>query len=528
MKRNIALVFLFFLICGVILYSNILGSFFLSDDFHLIYSIKAKGPLGILCDSSWSFFRPLISLSFFIDYRLWGLNPIGYHFTNVLIHSLNAFLIFAIALLLKKEGSYSKKSIVAFFSGCLFLVMPCHTEAVSWITGRCDVVSTCLFLASLCSYLIYKEYNRPLYLALSLLFFSGGLFSKESTVILPFLILLFEAFYNQARGKNDRHGFLASLSYPTFLYFIALILYIPLRYLVLGKLVGGYGPQCHLNFDPLLILNNLFMYTMRAFLFPDPFAKMTFVLVSLGVTLIVILKIKGSLNEGRLLYLLIFSFAVSLIPIINLGQWTGDTQGERFIYLPSAFSSIIIIYLLDFLLVNRKYFISAALCLLLIYQFSLYDVNKNWNTAGKISKNIINSVKTLGKTDTLYIMNAPDNIRGAYIYRNGMREALYLFAPPNIFNDICICLYHNIITNKDTVDIIKMPEPNTYNVRLLNKRDFFHPVNMFDRPKAGCVIGNPRIINSLNNSCAFIVLKEPSREDKLIFYSQGAMERYNF
>jgi len=529
MKKNAIFILFGFFILGLILYSNILGSFFLSDDFQLIYSVKTNGPLGIWSSNSWSFFRPLISLAFFIDYKLWGLNPTGYHLTNIFFHSLNAFFIFIMAsLLLKKVDNYSNKNIVAFFSGFLFLAMPHHTEAVSWISGRCDVIATCLFLSSLCSFLFYKEYKKAAYLLLSLLFFLFGLFSKESVIILPVLIVLFELFYGQVAGNKGGNKLFKPVLYTVYLYFIVGILYIPLRYFVLGRFIGGYGVRCHLNFDPSLILNNLFVYSMRAFLFPDPFAKVVFVLLSIGIILVVILKIKSQLDKARLIFLLAFSFIVSLIPIINLAPWTGDTQGERFIYLPSIFSSIIIAYLLNLLCINRKYFIGIFLSVLIICSVSLYDVNKNWNIAGRISRNIIDSVKVFGKTNMLCIMNIPDDIQGAYIYRNGINHAFYLFAPPGMFNDMCICLYHNIIKEDDVVDIVKIPDSNGYDVKLLRKGTFFYPVNMFNKTRAKCIVGNARIANSLNNSNVFFVLKELKKGDRLIFYSQGAMKQYNF
>lgn len=515
-RQRSSLIFFLFIVLGVALYFNVVGSFFLSDDFHLIYSIKTKGPLGIWSSGSWEFFRPLISLSLFFDYRLWGLNPLGYHLTNIFFHSLNSFLVFLLVLLLLKDApGYSQVRILAFFSGLLFLIMPHHTEAVSWISGRCDVISAFLFLGSLCGYLRYKECGRRIYLPVSLLFFSGGLLSKESVIILPFLILLFELYHY--RGKSN-----IKLAFP---YFAILALYIPLRCLIIERLIGGYGAGLHLNFSPALILNNAFSYSMRSFLFPDPFNKVSFALVSLGVILLLIMKGKNSFAQVKVLWLLISAFAISMAPIINIGGWSADTQGERFIYLPSIFSSIIIICLLGFLITNKKYLIIGFLCLLIPCQASLYKANKNWKTAGKISKGVIDSAGRLGKADTLCILNIPDNIHGAYIYRNGLQEALRLFLPPDRFTGICICLYHNIFEENDAVTILNTPGSAEYAVKLSDQRTFFYPVNIFGRVKARCLLREPEISNSLkNNSYAAIVLQGLKKEDKLLFYSKGTLE----
>ncbi len=220
------------------------------------------------------------------------------------------------------------------------------------------------------------------------------------------------------------------------------------------------------------------------------------------------------------------AFLISLVPVVNIGTWTGDSQGARFVYLSSAFSSIIIMHLFWFLIENKKYFVIFSSIVLIFCQISLFYVNKNWNTAGNISKNVISSIQGIGNTNTLCIMNIPDNIRGAYIYRNGFREALYLFAPKVKFTDLCICLYHNVFAENDLITVMKTLGTNTYNIKLSDKMAFFYPLNMFNRRRSACIVGDPKIINSLNNSYAIIVLKEFRKEDKLMFYSKGAMELF--
>ncbi len=528
MKRNILLGIIVFIISGFIFYFNIINSFFLSDDFHLIYSVKINGPFGIWSNSLWPFFRPLISLSFFVDYKLWGLNPAGYHITNIFIHSLNAFLVSIIVLfLMKKEYSYAGAGNLAFFSGLLFLIMPCHTEAVSWISGRCDVIATFLFLLSFCSYLSYKKYNKLQYLLASLLFFVLALFSKESVIIYPLVILSFEL-YSYIEKENKDYNLLRILYLPL-IYSLLVILYIPFRSLIIGRLVGGYGTNFHLNFKPPLVINNLFLYTIRSFLFASPLFQTSIILISLGIILIFIINLKRAilLTKVKILYFLITAFLVSLIPVINIGNWTGDTQGERFIYLPTIFSSIIIVFLFNFFLRNKKYFIFSSLCLLFICGISLYNVNRNWITAGEISKSILHSIKTMGKFNRLCIINLSDNIRGAYIYRNGIKEALYLFACLNDFADIEVVLYHNIFEKKDAVIIEKLSEPDKYKVKLLNTKTLFYPINMFGRHRSNCVVDRPEIRNSLDNSFSIIKLKKLNEDEKLLFYSKGRMEQFS-
>lgn len=519
MRKSILL--FVYIILGIIAYSKVVSLFFLSDDFLLVYSVKTHGPFGVWSNSSWFFVRPVISLVLFIDYKLWKLNPSGYHLTNIVFHSVNSFLVFMIILLLlEKYSTRIKTTMLAFFSGLLFLVMPCHTEAVSWISGRCDVIATFLFLLAFYFYLYYKKNHIRIYLLLSFLFYIIAILAKESVIIYPFLILLYE-FYNYPYKKDNKPPHLHIFILPL-LYFLLTVFYIPFRYLMLGKIIGGYGVGCHLNFNPALIFNNLVLYSMRSFLFPYFFPKVVFVVICVGV-IFIILKNKDWLFRIRILSFFMVAFFISLIPIINLGTWTGDTQGERFIYLPTVFSSVLIILAINFLLANTKYSIFFIFCLIFLCQISLGNINKNWNTAGEICKNILNSLDMTEEANRLCIINLPDNIHGAYIYRNGIKEAVYLFNKGNSFSDICVCLYHNIFDKNDKVIVGKMPQPNTYIVSLVNKMTFFFPVNMFGRTQSECIVDKPVISNSMNNSFSIISLKE---NYKLLFYSEGRMFKF--
>src|SRR2546422_10546143 len=83
-----------FLLAGFIAFATILNSYFLSDDFAQIGKVLS-GDLSVVWGKAHGgFFRPLFILSYLIDTRVWGARPFGFHLTNVVFHSLNAFLTF--------------------------------------------------------------------------------------------------------------------------------------------------------------------------------------------------------------------------------------------------------------------------------------------------------------------------------------------------------------------------------------------------------------------------------------------------
>ncbi|MFN3966660.1 MAG: hypothetical protein ACK4JE_03055, partial [Endomicrobiia bacterium] len=86
-----------------------------------------------------SFYRPIQTASYFIDYAFWKLNPAGYHLTNLLIHILNTFLVFLIFRKLPVLNEF--KITKAFFISLIFLIHPVQTESVVYVSGRGDLLA---------------------------------------------------------------------------------------------------------------------------------------------------------------------------------------------------------------------------------------------------------------------------------------------------------------------------------------------------------------------------------------------------
>ncbi len=97
-----------FLLIGLISYSTILKSFFLSDDFVLIGRVL-EGDLSVTWGlGQGGFFRPLLILSYVVDGTLWGSNPFGYHLTNVALHALNSYLVFILSARLLRRNRHDR------------------------------------------------------------------------------------------------------------------------------------------------------------------------------------------------------------------------------------------------------------------------------------------------------------------------------------------------------------------------------------------------------------------------------------
>jgi hypothetical protein len=134
-------------------------------------------------------YAPLHIVSYMIDYSLWGLNPAGYIFHNIVLHALNGFLLY---ILLRRLHI---GQLLSTLSALLFVLHPVQVESVLWISQRKNVLAMLFFLLSICFYSAYRDSSgsagRNRYL-LALIFFAFALLTKSVAVVLPPILLLYD------------------------------------------------------------------------------------------------------------------------------------------------------------------------------------------------------------------------------------------------------------------------------------------------------------------------------------------------
>ncbi len=191
------------------IYSSSLGYDFLHWDDkenivknHHLFRLSAEDFLWMFTASIVSDYKPMVWLSYVADRLVWGLNPLGYHLTNNLLHSANAVLAYVLALcLLRRHGSgrWTGGWAVAgaVLTSALFALHPQRVESVMWISERKDVLYGFFYLASLVVYVRWVDdadrRSRGLYLGFTVLGFLSML-SKSMAVTLPVIMLLCDVF----------------------------------------------------------------------------------------------------------------------------------------------------------------------------------------------------------------------------------------------------------------------------------------------------------------------------------------------
>ncbi len=145
---------------------------------------------------------PLTWMTLGLDYRLWGMNPFGYHLTSLLLHVANAVVFFFVVrrLLTRALPSPSERghtlAVSAAFAALVFAIHPLRVESVAWATERRDVLSGLFYLSAVLAYLRAcdrEERGRGWYWG-AVALFAGALLSKSMAVNLPVVLMILDVY----------------------------------------------------------------------------------------------------------------------------------------------------------------------------------------------------------------------------------------------------------------------------------------------------------------------------------------------
>jgi Flp pilus assembly protein TadD len=174
-----------------LVYANALQGEFVFDD-HALVLTRSQLRTEDVASIFWSqksarlLYRPLRTASYWLDYRLFGLDPWGYHLSNLLLHAATSVAAFVVARRLLPFR-------IALFAALLFAVHPIQTESVTYISGRRDLLSGLFVLLGFYAFLRYREDGERHWLGAAGLAYLFGLISKEMAVTLPILFLVYDA-----------------------------------------------------------------------------------------------------------------------------------------------------------------------------------------------------------------------------------------------------------------------------------------------------------------------------------------------
>ncbi len=332
----------------------------------------------------WAFFdfyrsnwHPLTWMSHAIDYAVWGLNPIGHHLTNIVIHAINSFLVVLLITRLLQAGrkltadkvlpapSSVKKGtspssplkkggagtadtgvlIAAATTGLLFGLHPLHVESVAWVSERKDLLCALFFLLSVMSYMTYATCGTKKNYILSLIFFVLALMSKPMAVSLPAVLLILDWYPLERIGsiKTARSAVVEKLP------FIALSFASSVVTVLAQKSGGALVPleAVPLSVRAAVVLKSPIAYIGKMILplnllpfYPYPnskdvsFLSMEYFSAAVlmgGITIACIATAK----RHRVWLSAWCYYLITLIPVLGIFQVGSQSMADRYTYLPS-------------------------------------------------------------------------------------------------------------------------------------------------------------------------------------------------
>lgn len=344
-----------------------------------------------------SLWHPLTLISLASDYAVWGLNPFGYHLTNVLFHTANTFLVFVLALRLIECGITQNSKlktqnfslIAASITALLFGIHPVHVESVAWISERKDVLSAFFFLLTLISYIKYvsmADSKRFRFYILSIMLFIFALLSKPMVVMLPIVLLILD-YYPCKRltaGEGSRNA--------------KSVIYEKIPFFVLSLLAAVITIWAHHSSGALPTLEKISLGTrilsaMRGYIFyltkmimpldlaplyPYPANGSVFTFEHIGFSALLLIITyyafryakRGNPFTAAWLY-----YLITLVPVIGIVQVGAQAAADRYTYLPSL-GPFLLISLGISVVFERRYRFTIGSSLILISALLSYKTIK--------------------------------------------------------------------------------------------------------------------------------------------------------
>ena len=389
----------------VLLYINSLGNQFTNWDDGMIYQnsnvrdLSWGGIKQIFTLQKANTYQPIRVLSYAIDYRVWKLNPLGYHITNILFYILTCIMIFftllQLSTALREKASTDSHRRVALFGALLFAAHPVHVEAVTWLAARKEVLQGFFFFLGFYLYLKASEETERktyyFYMSLVVLSVLLAILSKPSSVVFPGVIIVYEI----ARRREKLFSFLKS----HWIFLVVSIVLSAVFIFILMKVMieaGGIKPYRGDSFlSNILVSLYAFIYHLKlliltinysaaySFSVAMPILRMKNILFTL-LGLLLFTFTLFSLRWTKVIFFSFFFFLVTLLPYLNIIP-ISTLLADRYVFIAS-FSYVFLLGILfdrlyDFR--QRRFsegffkLLSVVLFMFLLTSYSLMTIRQN-------------------------------------------------------------------------------------------------------------------------------------------------------
>lgn len=334
---------------------NVLYNYFVLDDFILVLNNAFITVIGnlfeVLNPKNYLFSvlpircgaRPFTVSSLIIDYYVSNLNPFGYHFVNLCLHSVNSFLVFLFCYYLKKRNLFFALTSCFFYS-----FHPIQTEVVSVISFRADLLLSffSLIVLNLLNLFTFKniKINKTVIYLLIFVFMCCAFFSKENAIVLPLVIFIFIFLF----CNNTK---LLKFSFLSFIFIIFLFFFfwverfpVPLYFSIYPNLSSNLMPLSDFTSYANTIFTALF-YNILNVLYPVNLSvdySLSFSKYVTGFMIFFVLFLISFMiyNKDKYLKFSLITLILMYLPISNIVPLV-NTIADRYLYFPMIGVSIL-------------------------------------------------------------------------------------------------------------------------------------------------------------------------------------------
>lgn len=324
---------------SIVLYSNTFNAGFVWDDRGWIVSNPSLREIGNIPsffttdfwkttgNPSGPYYRPIINTFLALEFQMFGQNPKGYHFVNIILHALLSLLFYRVSL--RISGS----RVISFSSALIFASHPIHTENVAWISGVDYIICSIFILSALLLYITFANNHSTLSLILSLLCFAVALFSKEYAIMLPFVIVSYEWLIQRRKIRLKIFS----------LYALTALFYFVIRqFVVTSDKTAGLSLYERILTSSVIVVNYLksffFPYDLKILYDIHPFDTVGRWEVMLSMSILVgigFLTVYLYKKERKALFAFLW-FCIMLFPATNIVVvLKPEMMSLRYLYIPS-------------------------------------------------------------------------------------------------------------------------------------------------------------------------------------------------
>ena len=418
-------------------------SMYVTENFHIQSGFKWKNIIWAFSTFHFGNWHPLTWLSYMLDYYLYGMNPGGYHLTNLIFHMANTLLLFWV--LYRMTGAIWKSAFVASF----FALHPLHVESVAWVADRRDVLSTFFWILTMWAYVHYSD--KPNFQRYLLVFicFGLGLMCKAMLITLPFVMLLLDYWpldrYHHGKSRHhsdsmpkpeDNHSeksVILRLILEKIPFLALTVIFTILNFIAQQKL-GALKPVDIFPITHRLAnaLNSYIGYLQKmvwphhlSIFYPYPQTVDHWKVIVAGFMLAGIsIFVARNICKHPYLFLGWLWYLGTLIPVIGLLQIGDHAMADRYTYVPLIGPSIMIAWGVPHFVSKLSYrrFILALLTILSISSLTI----STWVQISYWQNSITLFEHALNVTDRNYLAH---NNLGIALYKQGKnKEAIAHFS----------------------------------------------------------------------------------------------------